>query len=138
MTLVLVLGILTFAIVGLGFYTLLLVANLAQAKKELRQYQENYLHRQGGGSLSGYPSYHLFSLDGGITWYALQENQIVGRAEGVYLGLLANLAGIDNLIAHVAQNGPIGSRPITEADTAALKGAGFSAEGERDYRYDID
>ncbi len=119
----------------LGACAGIVIFNLRGNNKELRRqldyYKRTYLRRQGGGPWElGHTD--LRSFDGGKNWYAVKSTdgglEILGLAEEVYPGLLAQLEGFDRLVAYAREHGPIGSRPITSEDISVLTEAGFTVQ----------
>ena len=98
----------------------------------LAYYQETYLRKQG--SAMGFGQYELLSFDGGKQWYATVRGRngeviIRGVAEEIFPGLVSRLDGMDTLVAHVIENGPVtlsGERAAT--DRALLESAGFTVQ----------
>lgn len=113
--------------------------------RALAEFKKNILRRSGCTTLvPGVTDYTIESYDGGKTWYAVRDTtleikerpdgshyrefklEIVGLADDVYPGLVAHLAGMDDLLKHVRQHGPIIiSDSTTLGDVNALAGAGF-------------
>lgn len=106
-----------------------------KVKKELAWYNTKFLTKNGWTKLYGDGTglaYNLLSIDGGKTWYALNNNfahenvQILGKVEEIYPKLIEHLDGWDKLTAYVKEHGAIGSSgTITDDDMKVLQDAGL-------------
>jgi hypothetical protein len=98
-------------------------------ERDLAWYKDQ--HRVQQGWSSGFGNFYLVSLDGGLNWYSAErdgeEVRIIGQADQK---LLDHMDGLHALTDYVRNNGPIGSRPITDVDTRVLERAGFEVKGE--------
>lgn len=127
------------------FALILVLLSLYQEVKKLREklfyYNRKYLYKSG--YMTGYGSYELVSLSGGKSWYAAQTGlvdttpwhyevtdvRILGPAEEIYPGLLSKLNGMETLMKHITENGPLtltGER--TQKDIQLLREAGFEIQ----------
>lgn len=69
-------------------------------ERDLARYRKTYVHKEGYHE--GYGGYTLYSFDGGLVWHAVEygpksELIVMGHAEIVYPGLLAELANLEAL-----------------------------------------
>jgi hypothetical protein len=108
---------------------------LVRVQKDLANYRQTYLYRNGVNK--EYPEgYRLLSVDGGKTWYATERREdgvvvILGEADKVYPGLVRHLAAWDALMEYVRQHGPLTfSGPDAERQRQLLERAGFTVESK--------
>jgi hypothetical protein len=102
-------------------------------QRDLSWYQTNHLSKQGAttlwpGAKGQMIDYHLYSLDAGRNWYAIErkgeEIIIKGETEKIYPGLLKHLDNWDKLWKHVEANGPL--NPSKSEDVKFLESIGFT------------
>lgn len=105
--------------------------------RRLDHYQSTYDSKQGWTSLYGNfdkgLSYNLKTFDGGKTWYACEygdnwELKILGEAEQVYPGLMANLDAWDRITNYAAKNGPIDPTNVPSEMKETMDIAGLKTE----------
>ena len=100
-------------------------------KKDLEYLKGKYLRKNGWTKEVG--SYHLFSLDGGKNWYAIEisgdEEKVIGPSEKVFPELLRELKRLDFLTKHVIKHGPINFQGAdANQQIKMLEEAGFSVQ----------
>ena len=103
----------------------------ARDKRSLTYFRSTYLRQQGWNVKYG--QYELRSFDGGKNWYAVKSDEsgmkIIGNAEDVHPGLLAQNAGMDALVKHVTTHGPISfDQP---GQIKLFTNAGFTIEAKK-------
>jgi len=126
-------AILVSLIVGATFGYVFHLKKTAREMEDLAYYRATNLWKTGWSE--PYGSYQLRSFDGGLHWYAINNEKdgviIKGLAEEVFPGLLAHLEGWEKLTKYVEKNGPItlsGSR--SAEDLSVLAKAGFTVEAK--------
>ena len=129
------LGLFLVPLALLGNSIILMRSENKRLLREVGFYQTTYLRRQGGIAKSDeFLNYDLRSLDGGLTWYAVQREggvvKVIGEVNEVYPGLLDHLIGMDALVVHVQKYGPIGANGVSTDDLRVLSGAGFTVENK--------
>lgn len=96
-----------------------------RTQEELDYYRKTFLSRQG--FLLGYGNYSLMSLDGGYNWYAVERNdkqvKVLGEAEEVFPGLMAQMMGLKRLFDLIEEKGPLNIGDPD--DRRVLEAAGF-------------
>lgn len=95
-----------------------------EAQRAQPRWPQRFHHEQAGWS-STFGEYRIASFDDGATWWNLgRDGSEVTPADPT---LVAHLAGLDRLVAHVREHGPIPlCRPMTPAEAQALRDAGFT------------
>lgn len=103
----------------------------ARERELLAWFKDTFLRKQGW--IIGLGNYELQSFDGGKRWYAVEPGRedgavrILGPADEVHPGLLAQIDGMDRLVKHVRANGPLTlAGPSVGTDLALLESAGFT------------
>ena len=130
-------------VIVLGLFAIALYAHrLGQENKRLKRdndyYSKTYLRKQGAtslweGSKGEMLNYDLRSFDGGVSWYAVQEQgelgqylKVLGDVDVVYPGLMKSLSAWDAITDHVTKNGPL--KLDNAADIGMLIKAGFQVK----------
>lgn len=97
--------------------------SMIELENQVAYYDSTYLRLQGGTKLytppgglveeGGYLNFDLRTWDGGKAWYVVNYDmedgrlEIIGLADTIYPGLVAQQAGLDRLFEYVSENGSI-------------------------------
>ncbi len=101
-------------------------------KAKVGAYEETY--QQKSGASAKYGNYELRTFDAGGNWYAVKSAtpggvKILGEADQIFPGLLAELVAWDRLVEYAKKHGPFKlDGPLTPEQEKILKDAGIRVE----------